>query len=54
MKYSIIYDILGEASEVNSFHHQAADNLAEDFKVTAASKDGIAEAIEYKKKILLF
>ncbi|ADG70829.1 gamma-glutamyl-gamma-aminobutyrate hydrolase family protein [Brachyspira murdochii] len=50
VKDSIIYDMLGESSEVNSFHHQAIDKLAKDFKVTAASKDGIVEAIEYKKK----
>ena len=50
VKDSIIYDMLGESSEVNSFHHQAIDKLAKDFKVTAAAKDGIAEAIEYKKK----
>ncbi|ASJ20777.1 gamma-glutamyl-gamma-aminobutyrate hydrolase [Brachyspira hampsonii] len=50
VKDSIIYDILDDASEVNSFHHQAVDKLAKDFKVTAAAKDGIIEAIEYKKK----
>ena len=50
VKDSIIYDMLGESSEVNSFHHQAIDKLAKDFKVTAAAKDGIVEAIEYKKK----
>ncbi|WP_020004175.1 gamma-glutamyl-gamma-aminobutyrate hydrolase family protein [Brachyspira innocens] len=50
VKDSIIYDMLGESSEVNSFHHQAIDKLAKDFKVTATAKDGIVEAIEYKKK----
>ena len=50
VKDTIIYDMLGETSEVNSFHHQAIDNLAKDFKVTATSKDGMVEAIEYKKK----
>ncbi|WP_300368750.1 gamma-glutamyl-gamma-aminobutyrate hydrolase family protein [Brachyspira sp.] len=50
VKDSIIYDMLGENSEVNSFHHQAIDKLAKDFKVTASAKDGIVEAIEYKKK----
>ncbi|WP_295156723.1 gamma-glutamyl-gamma-aminobutyrate hydrolase family protein [uncultured Brachyspira sp.] len=50
VKDSIIYDMLDEISEVNSFHHQAVDKLAKDFKVTAAAKDGIVEAIEYKKK----
>ena len=42
--------MLDEASEVNSFHHQAVDKVAKDFKVTAVAKDGIVEAIEYKKK----
>ena len=50
VKDSIIYDMLGESSEVNSFHHQAIDKVSKDFKVTAAAKDGIVEAIEYKKK----
>ena len=50
VKDSIIYDMLGENSEVNSFHHQAIDKLDKDFKVTATAKDGIVETIEYKKK----
>ncbi len=33
---------------VNSFHHQAINKVAENFKVVATSKDGIVEAIEYK------
>ncbi|WP_295162389.1 gamma-glutamyl-gamma-aminobutyrate hydrolase family protein [uncultured Brachyspira sp.] len=49
-KDSIIYDMFGEYYEVNSFHHQAIDKLSKYFKVTASSKDGIAEAIEYNKK----
>lgn len=35
--------------EVNSFHHQAIDRVAQDFKVTAISEDGVIEAIEYNK-----
>ncbi len=35
--------------EVNSFHHQAINRVAQDFKVTATSEDGIIEAIEYNK-----
>lgn len=33
--------------KVNSFHHQAINKVAQDFKVTATSEDGIIEAIEY-------
>lgn len=33
--------------EVNSFHHQAIKKVAENFKITAISQDGIIEAIEY-------
>ena len=35
--------------EVNSFHHQAINRVAEKFKVTATSEDNIIEAIEYNK-----
>ena len=49
-KDSIIYDMFGESYEVNSFHHQAIEKLAKDFKVTSTAKDGIIESIEYKKK----
>lgn len=34
--------------EVNSFHHQAINRVAENFKIAATSEDGIVEAIEYK------
>ncbi|WP_156299354.1 gamma-glutamyl-gamma-aminobutyrate hydrolase family protein [Streptobacillus canis] len=33
---------------VNSYHHQAIDKLADDFKVIAKASDGIIEAIKYK------
>lgn len=36
------HDIIG----VNSFHHQAIDSLAKDFKIVAQSDDGVIEAIE--------
>lgn len=32
--------------EVNSFHHQAIDKIANEFKVISKSEDGIIEAIE--------
>ncbi len=35
--------------KVNSFHHQAINKVAQDFKVIATSEDGIIEAIEYNK-----
>ena len=34
--------------QVNSFHHQAINKVAENFKVIASSEDGIVEAIEYQ------
>lgn len=46
LKDSLLYDILGENYLVNSFHHQAIKDLADGFKVTAKSKDGLIEAIE--------
>lgn len=33
--------------QVNSFHHQAINKVAQNFKVTATSEDGIIESIEY-------
>ena len=33
--------------KVNSFHHQAINKVAQDFKVIATSEDGVIEAIEY-------
>lgn len=39
----------GNRIEVNSFHHQAINKVAPNFKVTATSDDGIIEAIEYNK-----
>lgn len=46
-KDSRVYDILKtEEINVNSFHHQAVKRLAEGFKITAISEDGIIEAIE--------
>ena len=34
--------------EVNSFHHQAINKVADNFRVVATSEDGIVEAIEYE------
>lgn len=46
VEHSLLYDILGENYLVNSFHHQSIKDLADGFKVTAKSKDGLIEAIE--------
>lgn len=45
---SIFHSIVTvDSGEVNSFHHQCVDELAEGFKVVAFSSDGVVEAIEY-------
>ena len=45
---SIISEIFGKETMVNSFHHQALDKVAGDFKVVARASDGIVEAIQHK------
>ena len=46
-KDSLLYGIIGkEHLEVNSFHHQAVKVPAAGLKVSAASPDGITEAVE--------
>jgi putative glutamine amidotransferase len=35
-------------ARVNSFHHQAVDRLAEGFRATARSSDGVLEAMEHE------
>jgi len=45
---SIISEIFGKETMVNSFHHQALDKVADDFKVVARASDGVVEAIEHK------
>ena len=45
---SIISEIFGKETMVNSFHHQALDKVADDFKVVARASDGIVEAIQHK------
>lgn len=42
-----LYEILGEKEiHVNSFHHLAANEIANGYIVSATSKDGVIEAIE--------
>ena len=44
---SILYKIFGKREiDVNSYHNQAINRLADGFKVTAISKDGTIEGIE--------
>ncbi|WP_307992158.1 gamma-glutamyl-gamma-aminobutyrate hydrolase family protein [uncultured Clostridium sp.] len=43
---SFLYDILGNKTVTNSYHHQSINKIASDFKLTASSRDGIIEAIE--------
>lgn len=46
-KSSVLFLSTGlEQTTVNSFHHQAVKDIAPGFRVTAYSKDGVAEAIE--------
>lgn len=47
-KDSRMFDCFGsETARVNSFHHQSVKDVANGFKVTASSSDGLVEAIEY-------
>lgn len=51
---SILREIYGEKTTVNSFHFQAIKKLAEKLKVTALSEDGIIEGVESKDSNLAF
>jgi len=54
-KDSLLYDILKKDKIwVNSFHHQIINKVADTFKVTALSSDGVIEAIEYKEADYFF
>ncbi len=43
---SFLYDVLGNKTVTNSYHHQSINKVAPGFKITARSKDNIIEAIE--------
>jgi putative glutamine amidotransferase len=46
-KNSILYRVTGILRDtVNSYHHQSIDKVAPGYKVTARSKNGVAEALE--------
>ena len=47
---SHLYKLIGEEMKVNSFHHLAVKDVAENFDVVALSSDGVIEAIEYSKE----
>ncbi len=50
---SVLYRISNgvSSSVVNSYHHQAVDVLADCFKASAYSADGVIEAIEWKDPV---
>ncbi len=39
-----------ETAMVNSMHHQAVEDVAPDYRVTAVSSDGVVEAIEHRTR----
>ncbi|HEU4600218.1 MAG TPA: gamma-glutamyl-gamma-aminobutyrate hydrolase family protein [Solirubrobacterales bacterium] len=46
---STVHSLYGERVTVNSFHHQAVDQVADGFRVTAVADDGVVEAIEHEQ-----
>jgi gamma-glutamyl-gamma-aminobutyrate hydrolase PuuD len=51
---SILHTALGcSAASVNSFHHQAVDELGEGLRATATAPDGVVEAIELDGRAVL-
>ena len=51
---SMLHDLLGvKEIETNTIHHQAVKQLADGFKITARSADGIVEAMESKGSVFI-
>lgn len=44
---SQVHGLLGSLARVNSFHHQAVEEVAPGFQASAFATDGVIEAIEY-------
>ncbi len=44
---SILFELYGPTTMVNSFHHQAADRVGADLRATAHSSDGTVEGVEH-------
>jgi len=47
-KNSILYDLYGSETHVNSFHHQSINNLGNNLVITGRADDGIIEAVQVK------
>jgi putative glutamine amidotransferase len=43
-------EMLGRRIQVNSFHHQSINALAQGFEITARASDGVIEGIQHRKK----
>lgn len=47
-KDSILYDLFGSETYVNSFHHQSVNELGNNLIIVGKSPDGVVEAIQVK------
>lgn len=47
---SVLYDLFGDWTYANSYHHQATKDIGSDVKVIAHSEDNIVEAIQLKSR----